>query len=72
MTAQDTPASRLAKEYLRLGGNRKAVLDDNAVSVRIWDPEPKEASDFWESHIQSLDPRRRKEVETLLPSIADR
>jgi hypothetical protein len=71
MTAQDTNASRLANEYLRLGGSRKAVLDDNAVSVRIWESEPQEASDFWERHIQSLATRQRQEVETLLPSITE-
>ncbi len=71
MTEQDTHASRLAAEYLRLGGSRKAVLDDNAVSVRIWAPEPQAASDFWERHIQSLAAPQRHEVETLLPSITE-
>jgi hypothetical protein len=71
MTAEDTTASRLANQYLRLGGSRKAVMDDNAISIRIWDPEPPEASDFWEKHIQSLAPDERRQVETLLPSITE-
>jgi hypothetical protein len=64
-------ASDLAKEYLRLGGKRKVVLDDNKRSVRMWDDEPEKAEQFWAASIQSLEPKRREQVETLLPSIND-
>ena len=69
MNNSTTTASELAKEYLRLGGTRKVVTDDNRISVRIWEGEPAQAAHFWDTEIDTLDRKAREEVETLLPSI---
>jgi hypothetical protein len=67
----NTTASDFAKEYLRLGGKRKVVTDDNKISIRLWDEEPEKAESFWATYIQPLERKKREEVETLLPSIND-
>ena len=67
----NTKSAELAKEYLRLGGKRKVVTDDNKISIRIWDDEPDQAEEFWAANVQSLERKKREEVETLLPSIND-
>jgi hypothetical protein len=64
-----TQSRNLADEYLRLGGQRKAKVDDNIVDVRLWEDEPPEAERFWTDKIASLDEDRRREVELLLPTI---
>jgi hypothetical protein len=64
-----TQSRELADEYLRLGGQRKAKVDDNIVNVRIWEDEPAEAERFWAENIAPLEDSRRREVELLLPSI---
>ena len=69
MTKPSTEAARLAEEYVRLGGKRKAKLDDNIVSTRIWDDEPAEAAEFWRDQIENLPEEKRREVETNLPNI---
>ncbi len=61
----------LAEEYLRLGGRRIAVIDDNLASSRDWCGDPPEAARFWAEHIASLSDRDRRDVETFLPSIND-
>lgn len=66
-----TESKKLAEEYLRLGGRRKAKVDDNIVSTRIWDDEPAEADAYWSENIAPLDGKRRREVELLLPSMND-
>jgi hypothetical protein len=66
-----TESKKLADEYLRLGGRRKAKVDDNIVSTRTWDDEPAEADAYWQQHIAPLDDKRRREVELLLPSMND-
>lgn len=66
-----TPSLRLAQEYLRLGGRRKAKVDDNIVSTRQWDDEPAMASAFWKENIEPLEEKQRREVELHLPSISD-
>lgn len=65
------PSLRLAEEYLRLGGRRRAKVDDNIVSTRKWDDEPAMASSFWKEHIEPLDEKQRREVKLHLPSISD-
>ena len=65
-----TKASTLMKRYLALGGVRKAVADDNEISTRVWENEPTDAADYWERNVASLPVARRKEVESLLPSIS--
>ena len=65
-----TTASELVKRYLELGGTRKAAADDNLISTRLWDDEPNEAREFWEANVASLPADRRREVESLLPSIS--
>jgi hypothetical protein len=64
-----TNARKLATEYLRLGGHRRVVIDDNQTSVRNWENEPKEAEDFWRTNIETLSPQMQREVELLLPTI---
>jgi hypothetical protein len=70
MTMPETEASKLAKQYLALGGRRKAAADDNVMSIRLWENEPAEAAEYWKREIASLPQERRKEVESLLPSIS--
>jgi hypothetical protein len=67
----NSTAADFAKEYLRLGGKRKVVTDDNKISIRLWDDEPEKAEKFWAANIQTLERKKREEVETLLPSIND-
>jgi hypothetical protein len=64
-----TAASGLVHEYLRLGGTRKVVMDDNRISIRIWEDEPAAAAEFWTWRVDSLTRKEREEVETLLPPI---
>ncbi|OCJ12856.1 hypothetical protein A6U87_05955 [Rhizobium sp. AC44/96] len=64
-----TEAARMAEEYLRLGGTRRAKIDDNLVSVRKWDDEPAEAQAFWDEMVEPLSKERQDEIVTLLPTI---
>lgn len=66
---EQTPSLKLAEEYLRLGGRRKAVIDDNVISTRSWEEDPLRAKAFWQKRIETLDAGRRKEVESFLPTI---
>ncbi len=59
----------LAAEYIRLGGKRRAVLDDNLVSTREWAEDTAEAEDFWRDEIEGLPDAQRKDVEKFLPGI---
>jgi hypothetical protein len=69
MSGQETEALKLAKEYLRLGGQRQAIMDDNIADTRKWESENPEAEAFWNEHIKPLDKDRLREVESHLPSI---
>jgi hypothetical protein len=62
-------ARKLADEYLRLGGHRRVVIDDNVTSIRNWEPEPDEADAFWKTNVETLSPERQREVALLLPTI---
>ncbi|MCA1440030.1 hypothetical protein I6F07_07280 [Ensifer sp. IC4062] len=64
-----TNACKLAEEYLRLGGHRRVVIDDNQTSVRNWEPEPAAAEAFWRNNVEILGPERQREVQLLLPTI---
>lgn len=66
-----TPSRRLAEEYLRLGGRRRAKVDDNSVSTRRWNDEPTLAATFWKERIEPMDEKQRREVELHLPSMSD-
>lgn len=59
----------LATEYIRLGGKRRAVLDDNLVSTRLWDDDNAQAERFWRDNIGNLPIKARKDVEKFLPDI---
>lgn len=61
-------AQELAEEYLRLGGKRLLVMDDNILSTNSWEADPLEAEAFWKRK-SSLAPRQRNEVMSFLPSI---
>lgn len=65
-----TSAAGLVEKYLALGGQRKASADDNLISTRIWDDEPKDACEFRERNGASLSNDRREEKESLLSSIS--
>ena len=62
---EQTTTARLAAEYLRLGGSRRAKIDDNRIGVRQWTHETQAAEAFWNDHIASLDDRQRDDVITL-------
>lgn len=64
-----TNARRLADEYLRLGGHRRVVIDDNQTSIRNWESEPAEAEAFWKRYVETLSPDRQREVQLFLPTI---
>ncbi|MBW9117333.1 hypothetical protein JNB88_27315 [Rhizobium cauense] len=68
---EKTQSRKLAEEYLRLGGKRLAKIDDNIVDTRTWDEDTPEAEAFWQKYIQTLDRKKRAEVEVFLPSISD-
>jgi hypothetical protein len=69
MAELKTETLKLAEEYMRLGGMRRAKIDDNIVDTRTWENDPPKAAEFWESKIASLPEARRREVETHLPTI---
>jgi hypothetical protein len=66
---EKTETRKLAEEYLRLGGTRKVMIDDNKTFVRQWKAEPAEAERFWQTNIENLDEKRLKDVEFFLPSM---
>jgi hypothetical protein len=66
---EDPPTKKLADEYLRLGGKRLLVMDDNDLTTRSWEPDTPEADLFWKQKVQSLPDNRRTEVLSYLPSI---
>jgi hypothetical protein len=66
---EKTETRKLAEEYLRLGGTREVMIDDNKTFVRQWEHEPAEAETFWRTNIETLDADRRKDVEFFLPSM---
>jgi hypothetical protein len=65
----ETTCHRLATEYLRLGGHRRAKIDDNITTIRHWEADPPEAEDFWRQKIEPLPQVDRKQVENFLPTI---
>jgi hypothetical protein len=71
MTDTSNRSEELAAEYLKLGGKRRAVLDDNLVSTRQWDEESSKASIFWRENIESLPEDQQNDVEKFLPDIND-
>jgi hypothetical protein len=67
----ENTSKTLAEQYMRLGGRRIAVIDDNLGSSRDWDGDPPEAEKFWTENIAKLSDRERRDVETFLPSVVD-
>ncbi|TDK39308.1 hypothetical protein E2F50_04090 [Rhizobium deserti] len=65
----ETETLKLAKEYVRLGGQRRAIMDDNISDTRKWESDNPEAEAFWNQNIKPLDEDRLREVESHLPSI---
>ncbi len=65
----ETRSHELASEYLRLGGRRRAIMDDNLTDTRKWEPDEPEAEAFWLQHVASLPANERKQVEEHLPSV---
>lgn len=65
----ETRSHELATEYLRLGGRRRIVMDDNITDTRKWEPDEPEAEAFWQTNIASLPEAQRKQVEDHLPSV---
>lgn len=66
---EKTESQALAEEYLRLGGQRKAKIDDNITNIRKWDDENPDAARFWDEKIAVLSEDKRKQVEFFLPDI---
>lgn len=66
---EKTETRKLAEEYLRLGGTRQVMIDDNKTFVRQWEHEPEEAEAFWQKNIENLDDERRDGVAFFLPSV---
>ncbi len=66
-----THSLNLAEEYMRLGGRRRANVDDNIISTRRWEDEPAEAEAFWAENIAPLDAGQRQQVVLHLPSTSD-
>jgi hypothetical protein len=69
MSEEETETHKLAKEYVRLGGKRQSIMDDNLVDTRKWEDDNPEAEAFWNENIKTLDDDRLREVQTHLPSI---
>jgi hypothetical protein len=69
MNGEETETHKLAKEYVRLGGKRQSIMDDNLVDTRKWEDDNPEAEAFWNENIKTLDDDRLREVQTHLPSI---
>ncbi|HWU64490.1 MAG TPA: hypothetical protein VN112_20925 [Ensifer sp.] len=65
----ETRSHELAMAYLRLGGHRRAVMDDNKTDTRKWEPDEPAAEEFWQTHIAPLSEAERKQVEQHLPSV---
>lgn len=68
-TETANPSQELADEYVRLGGQRKSVLDDNLVFVRHWEDDTPEAEALWQDRIETLSVDERRDVEKFLPAI---
>ncbi|MDS7598308.1 hypothetical protein [Agrobacterium tumefaciens] len=66
---QKSETRQLAEEYLRLGGTRKVMIDDNKTFVRQYEEDPPAASEFWQKNIAGLDRDTLEDVEFFLPSI---
>jgi len=66
---EKTETRTLAEQYLKLGGTRQVMIDDNKTFVRQYEEEPSKAAEFWQEHIESLDQATREDVEFFLPSI---
>jgi hypothetical protein len=64
-------AKELADEYMRLGGRRIAVIDDNVASSRQWESDSAEAAAFWKERVETLPGEQRRDVESFLPSLND-
>ncbi|MBK5566421.1 hypothetical protein AB4Z34_08535 [Ensifer sp. 2YAB10] len=64
-----THVRELADEYVRLGGHRRVVIDDNETSVRSWEEEPPEAESFWQKEVETLPLATQREVQLMLRTI---
>jgi hypothetical protein len=67
----DMASLKIAREYLRLGGRRVAKVDDNSVSVRLWEDDPSEAESFWQARVEPLGEKERRDIAIHLPSMSD-
>jgi len=68
----ETSSYATAMRYLNLGGRRRAKVDDDIVTTRSWESDPSEAEAFWQSNVEILDERGRRDVALHLPSISER
>jgi len=68
----ETSSYATGMRYLNLGGRRRAKVDDNIVNTRSWESDPSEAEAFWQSNVETLDERGRRDVALHLPSISER
>ncbi|WP_313200590.1 hypothetical protein [Rhizobium sp.] len=68
----ETSSYATAMRYLNLGGRRRAKVDDNIVTTRSWESDPSQAEAFWQSNVETLDEKSRRDVAMHLPSISER
>ena len=71
MTNLETSAKAIADDYIELGGGRRAIFDDNQISVRDWEDEPAAADEYWKTKIEPLTGDRRRDVLSHLPDVND-
>ena len=69
MSTTGNRSKDLATKYIRLGGKRPSVLDDNLVSTREWAKDTADGKVFWRDKIECLPNAERKDVERFLPGI---
>ena len=69
MSTTGNRSKDLAAKYIRLGGKRRSVLDDNLVSIREWAEDTAEAKVSRRDKIECLPDHERKDVEKFLPGI---
>lgn len=69
MSTTGNRSKDLATKYIRIGGKRRSVLDDNLVSIREWAEDTAEAKVSQRDKIECLPDLERKDVEKFLPGI---
>ena len=56
-------------EYRRLGGRRQSVPHGDKFIVNKWEPEPEDAQQFWETHVEVLGLEEREAIAAALHEV---